>query len=456
METVRKKGTGTYDRTTKTWRLRGKGIQVSIRQLAKLYKTEIPPTEKDSRPYWRRYLQDVEDRIVREKKATSPFPDRLASIERLLAEFASQNRDEGQIRRLQAMREEVLDANPYDTPLTDTPVLHPDMQETADMLSLAGVDQDMLTIGILNNLAASKPAKVRDSIKTEADLFVERKKAKGHNGWYAVKQAIDMFVSVTGDIPLHDVNVHHYRTFNDKVMEYPTWGDRTKANQQQTVKSFLSRVEADHNVSYGFLRNRDYNLQTPEGNKVQYTIDQVRTALEKATGNVRLALLLGLNCGFYWGDICTLTKDMYVTPDRDVTTNKVVYVTMTSDMHDKPAYLQRHREKNKHKKPLLVACWRLWGETEKALHFGPLPSQRRMSEHYLAFQLQHNLPSHKALRKTTAQLIQDHVGETESRLFRCETRGDTHHSSYIVHYTPEQVAKLEKALLQVAKLYGIE
>lgn len=72
------------------------------------------------------------------------------------------------------------------------------------------------------------------------------------------------------------------------------------------------------------------------------------------------------------------------------------------------------------------------------------------------FQTKHNLPEHKALRKTVAQLIQDNVGETEARLYRCEGVEGTHGKNYIKNFTPEQIKKKDNALLVVGKMIGVE
>jgi hypothetical protein len=64
---------------------------------------------------------------------------------------------------------------------------------------------------------------------------------------------------------------------------------------------------------------------------------------------------------------------------------------------------------------------------------------RRLSE-------AHSLPSHKALRKTVTQIIQDEVGEEEARLYRGEPGIGTHHRNYVRPYSPTQVAKLDAAL----------
>ena len=95
----------------------------------------------------------------------------------------------------------------------------------------------------------------------------------------------------------------------------------------------------------------------------------------------------------------------------------------------------------------------MWDATKDSLRFGL--SNRQLWESYSAFAKSHDLPSHKALRKTTAQWIEDNVGETEARLFRCESKGDTHNRNYIRSYTPAQVLKLELAILKAGEHYGI-
>ena len=63
-----------------------------------------------------------------------------------------------------------------------------------------------------------------------------------------------------------------------------------------------------------------------------------------------------------------------------------------------------------------------------------------------------------AALETPSQIIQDDedFGEEESLLFRGESRQGTHHKNYIKKYTPEQVVKLDKALMKARKvLFGV-
>jgi len=91
-----------------------------------------------------------------------------------------------------------------------------------------------------------------------------------------------MLLSTTGNISVKEVTVHHWREFVAKVKAFATWGQRTQANMVNDAKQFLRRLESDHNINYGFIRNRDYNVAIPEGSKTQYTRGEVQTALQYA------------------------------------------------------------------------------------------------------------------------------------------------------------------------------
>jgi hypothetical protein len=56
----RNHGIGTFDRSTRTWKLRTKELtaKASLRFLSDRYRAEIT-TEAESYPYWRRYLDEV-------------------------------------------------------------------------------------------------------------------------------------------------------------------------------------------------------------------------------------------------------------------------------------------------------------------------------------------------------------------------------------------------------------
>lgn len=424
---VRAKNTGTFDRTTNTWRLRGKGIQISVRQLSKRYGKDIPNTIAGSRPYWRKFLQDLEDGHRAARRAASPLQDRIRSIEAMLVRLRAEGRPESELERFEAMLAEAEAVPAHDTDHLDLPVLHPDAEYHARVLRLENSDWG---IGLMNNMIPAPPKPTANGIKHEADVFLERHRSKDHKGWYPVRQALDLFLEQTGDIPLNAVTVHHWRKLFSALKMHPTWGDRTRYNQLGIVTTFLTRVAADHGLNYGFIRNPDYRLPLPDGRKVQYTLEQVKTALEHATGEVRMALLLGLNAGMSWADMERLTPEMVQN-----------------------GHIVCPRAKLLYRKNPVVGSWLLWPETKAVLKYGVIV--RRLEVKYTEFKNKHGLPEHKALRKTTAQMIEDEVGEKEARLFRGEGPPGTHGKNYIVSFTPTQVRKLDHALGVVGRLYGL-
>jgi len=428
---VRAKNTGTFDRSTLSWRIKLKRIQVSVRQLAIRYGVtftgETPAQlEKESTPYWRRFLQDIADDHRQARKAASPLQDRIKSIEAMIVRVRA---EQGDTAILERMLTEAINTPADDFDAADIPVLHPDAEHIARLLPL---DPDALTVGLLNNLIPT-PIRTPDtgSIEREGQVFIEGHRQRGHKGWYQVRQAIELFLTFTGNIRVQDVTVDHFRDYVAAVKAHPTWGKRTQVNQRNTVATFLKGIECDYpGVTYGFVRNKKYIIPTPEGRKEQYTPEQVRLALQHATGDVRLALLLGLNCGMYWSDITRLKAEDVIGD-----------------------YLHYMRKKNDHNSTKIKGSYLLWPDTLACLTYGH--RQWKLAEQYTTFRLQYGLPEHKALRKTTAQLIHDEVGETEARLYRGENVAGTHGKSYIVPFTPAQIEKLDNALRVVGAIYGL-
>lgn len=418
---VRAKNQGTWDRTTGCWRVKHRKIQKSPSQLANIFNTQVPNTKEGSRPFWNRFLASIEQQQQEVRKRQSPLQERIRSLETLISQFREEKRP---CEDLEAELRRCINIPSHDTDTADIPVLHPDMKTVAAFLG-----EDEFITRLLNSLAP-KPIPKAESLQAEVDAFIERHKAKGHKGWYSVKTALDLFTQATGKIRLQDITVQHYRKFIELVNAYATWGERSKANAQRCINTFLKRLGADHNISYGFIRNPEYQRSVPDGQRLQYTIEEVKTALQQATGINRTALLLGLNCGFYWGDMTEL-----------------------QEKHFDGNRINKGRAKNNHKKTKIVGSWLLWEDTKKHLQYGL--TKLELQREWMKFMAKHSLPEHKALRKTVAQWIHDHVGEEEARLYRCEKGNGTHHTNYIKPFSPAQMAKLDKALMQLAKLLGL-
>jgi hypothetical protein len=172
---VRAKNTGTFDRTVKAWRIKGRGIQASVRQLSKRYGVEFKgdtpaQLEKETAPYWRRYLQDIEDDHRQARKAASPLQGRIQSIEAMIARLKLDNRPTDDLERLLT---QAINTPAHDIDAADIPVLHPDADTLARLTDIDTTDP--LTVGLLNNLIPT-PARTptKDSLRHEADIFIDR------------------------------------------------------------------------------------------------------------------------------------------------------------------------------------------------------------------------------------------------------------------------------------------
>ncbi len=414
MEVAAIHGTGTFDHTMRKWKIRTRELtaSASIRQLSNMFKTEVPNTERESRPYWLRYLEEL-----RKAKTVTQAETELEAAKKRYAndappEYSPFERDTatGEVRR-------------------KTPLNFDQIRILNAATQIQNPDTEPAVREFLLERLTPKPA-AAESLKAEIASAIQRAKARNPKGkgWFSIRQFLEMFGDITGDISFRNITVKHYREYWEKV-KAEKWSDRNRANAMQTLNTFLKRLEADHDLRFTFRQNPEYRITAGEGQKTQYTVEQVKTALQNATDIARTALLLGLNCGFYWGDLTSL-KPQHIIDG---------------------GYLKKGRKKNEKKPVQVVGTWKLWPETIEAIQYGLTKWQ--LEEAYRQFREAHDLPEHKALRKTVAQMIQDDIGETEARLYRCEGVGGTHGRSYIKNFTPPQVAKLEAALLHVrAKL----
>ena len=440
---MRFKGTGTFCDVKKSWRVRLAGqaeIQISVRKLNKRYGTAVAQTQQASRSLWTRYLQEIADTSTASQLAASPIPRRIQSIQAMIERYRSENRSENEIKPLLAMLAESLAVPHWSTDYPDVPIVHPDRQLMVDML---GLNDDELAIGFINQTVSPlvKP-KIENSLISEVNQFLDRKRAKNKKSEANThKLAFDLFTGITGDIDIRDITVSHYRDFCEAVQKRSTWGERTQYNHQQHLKSFLKKIESDYNLPrFGFLLNKEYQLICPDGQKIKWTIDEVKTALSIATGDVRLALLLGLNAGMYWSDIWDTTKD-----------------------HFDGTYLNRDRVKNrKPKKKSRNGSYFLWNETKSLLQFDETTKKliiKKSTEQNFRkkFRNEHKLPTHIALRKTVSQIIEDHKdhGVDVARLYRNESVGGGHGKLYS-DQSVEQTVRVSSALKMVAEAFGIE
>jgi len=425
MNDVRKKGSGTWDRSQDRWELKKLGIRKTPQQLADILGEPVPEGKIASRPYWDKYLTILTTADNAEKRKRSHLQERLRSLEVIIESLQAESRDATEFIK---ERQYVLDLPEWDIDHADVPAMHPDAKKELVML---GLDDDELAVRVLNSHHIKK-APPKGSVKQEAEKYIDSKIGKDKSNQ---RSAINLFVQACGNILVTEITIDHYREFLKLLKKHPTWNDTSKAKNQSRVHTFLHALATDHNHPMPWIGDKRHMLPVPEGDKVQYTIEQVRIALANATGIARTALLMGLNFGFYASDIIELAEEHVVSEGKHV--NKV-------------------RKKLAHKTNRVKPMWLIWPETKEAMAFGI--KRRDLQREWDNFRKKYNLPEHKALRKTTAQIIQDDedFGEEESLLFRGESRQGTHHKNYIKKYTPEQVVKLDKALAKARTvLFGV-
>jgi hypothetical protein len=425
MDAVRKKGSGTWDYTQNRWELKKLGIRKTPKQLADALGEPVPEGKVASRPYWDKYLAAFHRADAAEKRKRSHLQERLRSLEVIIESLQAESRDATEFIK---ERQYVLNLPEWDIDHADVPAIHPD---AAGELKLLGLEDDELAVRVFNNHHVKK-APVKGGVKQEADAYIDTKKGKDKSNQRA---AIDLFVQACGNILVTEITIDHYRKFLALLKKQDNWNDTSKAKNQGRVHTFLHALETDHNHPMPWIGDKRHMLEVPEGDKVQYTVEEVRTALANATGIARTALLLGLNCGFTKADIGELVEAEHVINGG--------------------THISKVRSKLRHKQTKVKPVWWLWPETKAALQFGV--TSKDVEREYTKLREKFKLPEQKALRKTTAQVIEDHVAEYESMLFRGESKGGTHHKNYIKKYTPEQVAKLDAALKTARKvLFGVE
>ena len=133
--TMRRKNTGSFDHTTSTWRLKGKGIQASTRKLSLMFGVDLPKNEIISRPYWMKYLES----LTPAKPVFAPPQWMMEAVNQPQAIICPNGM--------------VLDGN---------------------------VVSQIKTLEIPQ----------ADSLQREVEVYIERAKQKGHKGWYDTRSAL--------------------------------------------------------------------------------------------------------------------------------------------------------------------------------------------------------------------------------------------------------------------------
>jgi len=376
---------GSWDQSTFTWKLRSSRllplsapVTASVKKLRSIYGEEVPKTERGSWPFWCKFRDGI----------------------------------------IAALRVEEQKAAAFGQAVNEKQVLYAIAAKLVTMKGGSGLEV---------TVKGQDTAPVRDSVRAEIKAYLSTHEKKNRHHWYELRLCLGIFEKACGDVLLRDVSIHNYRKFLELLeadiqeRDLELWGV-THINRQRAVHTFLKGVESNYGLWFPFVRSAEFKKEMPDGKKVKYTLDELRTALREAKGLARLALLLGCNCGWYFGDIEELAPGHLVN-------GRVV----------------KGRDKNK-KKNKFIGQWKLWPETLAELQYGI--SAAEVEKAYNKLRSKFSLPEHMALRKTISQLIEDKVSERAARLYRAEKPGGNH-GKYYSEMSPEQVAELDTALVVV-------
>jgi integrase len=160
------------------------------------------------------------------------------------------------------------------------------------------------------------------------------------------------------------------------------------------------------------LRNRSLRITVPEGKKQVWTEEQIQTALKATSGEMRLFVLLGLNCGMYSSDISALRQD-----DVDWEEGRITWTRVKSKVTNQLSYklwpetfelLKAHRTDH----PILVLTTRN-GTALKRSTQGNNHKEKRHDAIGLRWRRfkaskKLDLPDLKSLRKTSRNLLKLH------------------------------------------------
>jgi hypothetical protein len=448
---MRRDGSGTY--SDGRWRLKAytdkDGVRhpefaLTTRQMSKAMGISIPKNGRLSEPYWRQFLAERNELHAKQRGTKSPLQKQIASLEEIIAEFKADGRDTASLHKELTEAREV-EPTPYINfdHRFERPAVHPDIRDIANKIQSSGSVLTATTIETLNSLVPRrKPNAVpqSESLRHEARIWIDgMKKTGAKNSWLAPARHIEFFLEVCGDISIRNITGDHWREFCSRVDALTVHGNGIKPisdpyryNYRSNVIQFLKNLEAlktNLNLNYAFVRL--FPVVKGEGKKVQFSLDQMKTALAHSEGVVRTMVLCGLNMGFYQGDVLALSED------------KIGADGLTT-------YRAKCLKKNA-KNPLQMTWW-LWNETRCNLRFDLTAADLKAFE---AFRQEHGLPQFKALRKGAAQWLNDNFGGEVAKAFRCDAGSGCQDKFYIRQASPATIKNLKKALIKFGAALGI-
>lgn len=368
------------------WQIRKKGFTVakSIRQLSDHFGVDIPETERDSRPYWKRYIAELQEQTIEQK------------AKQLLA-----------------------------IPTTIQDHLPPILPTVARMQAFEQFKADPQFSQIVEATKVKKGAK--GMLRTEINEFCKIKTGNHY------RNSLDEFLKAVGNILIETIDIQTYRKWKQYLEENHKGAAVTTKNKFKFVKTFLRELAINHNLNFNFLNSRmldKLNLppDKPRDLREEYwTRGEIQQAIAQSGGLplARFAILSGINLGLYPSD---LTPD-YFTPDK---LQGNIYTTAR----------KKNTREGVQKGQITSYC--LWPETLEAYKALPATYTRRQIFYELKKlnKLTGIKKNQKGLRKTGAQRIKEIAGDAMARLYRNEGEMRVQEISYTTNQTTPIVEQL--------------
>ena len=368
------------------WQIRKKGFTVakSIRQLSDHFGVDIPETERDSRPYWKRYLSELQEKTIEQK------------AKELLA-----------------------------IPVTIQDHLPPILPTVARMQAFEQFKADPQFSQIVEATKVKKGAK--GMLRTEINEFCKIKTGNHY------RNSLDEFLKAVGNILIETIDIQTYRKWKTYLEDNHKGAAVTTKNKFKFVKTFLRELAINHNLNFNFLNSRMLDkLNLPEDKprdlrEEYWTREEIQQAIANSGGLplARFAILAGLNLGAYPSD---LTPD-YFTADK-LAGN--IYTTAR----------KKNTREGVQKGQITSYC--LWPETIEA--YKALPESYTIRQMFYELKKLKAITGitkeQKGLRKTGAQRIKEIAGDAMARLYRNEGEMRVQEISYTTNQTTPIVEQL--------------
>ncbi len=432
----------------------------------------LPATKEGSWQAANQFWRDKLAELNYNRKASHPQREYLAVLERREA-WSRAHGDTVEADRLAGQRQEVEPMTVADDP----PALSPSVDDRVETARLFGVDvpsdldpivrEHLFGDGRLwqDRLKREQQTPEQKTIGYQFDVWVEGEQARAKTGEISPDRAnnyegaVKHFVHWLGrGAAVAAIMETTWRDFCIKLVRGKIvageWSESYAADVQRHTRRFIKTHLWESGTLDTLprnLTNKTLAVTIPQRKKVQFTLDEVQTILNAATGKLRCFLLLMLNCGYTQMDISDLHPDEVdwqhgrITRKRSKTekredTPEVSYLLWPETFRLMQQYRStdpQHVFLTNGHKPYVIRGQRcdkfmsLWRRLKKETGITKPP---------------------KSIRKTSSQLLEDH------RQYRDFAQHFLGHAPVTIkdkHYTDPSGKLFDAAVRWLGKQYGL-